>query len=35
MTKLVVVAIAGLVAACACYLCGDRLWEMLVAMHHG
>jgi hypothetical protein len=33
MTKLIVIVAAGLVAACAYHLCGDRLWDMLVAMH--
>jgi hypothetical protein len=35
MTKLVVIVVAGIVAACAWHVCGDRLWEMLIAMHTG
>jgi len=34
MTKLVVVVVAGVVAACACYLCADHVWHVLVTMHH-
>ena len=35
MSKWIVIVIAGVIVGCACWLCGDMLWNQLVAMHGG
>jgi len=33
MSKWIVIGVAGLVVACACWVCGSQLWDAVVAMH--
>lgn len=34
MSKWIVALVAVAVLGCACWLCGDVVWNAMVAMHH-
>jgi hypothetical protein len=35
MSKWIVIGVTGFVVACACWIFGEHLWDVVVAMHGG